>query len=137
MMRKPSSIILLASALALATTWRGTGATLSAIGAEAERRRRPLRVDVYVSAVERRLVAPGKGWLLEGLVYAPTSDVAAGGVDLAPAPLERAKQSVPPSFLELLEPTVDPTAEIVQSLLRCTQIQSVGDPLLAGRCNGG
>jgi hypothetical protein len=121
----------------LVSNWVGVPALLSAIGDSAEAHRRPVRVSVFLSARERRMVQPQRGWLLQGLVYAPTDVIAAGVTGLDLGALVRARQAVPPSFLKPLTPGTDNTAETMQDLLRCTGVQRLADPLLAAVCNGG
>jgi hypothetical protein len=120
-----------------AEVWSGLGPTLRATASAARAARRPIRVSVLLAAVDRRQIEPDSGWALEGLVYAPSAALPAGQVGLAPAVLRRARERVPTSALRALPPDVDPAYGQMQSLLRCTQVDRVADPLLVGTCNGG
>jgi hypothetical protein len=120
-----------------AAQWVGMPAMLASIGDSALARHRALRVSAFLSAAERKMVQPAHGWLLEGLVYAPTEALAAGVTGLDLGVLARASRAVPPSFLTPISGGVDNTSETMQMLLRCTGVTSLDDPLLARVCNGG
>ena len=116
--------------------WQGAEKMLGAIGSGAAKERREIRVSVFLSAGERNELLPSSGWALQGLVYAPTDRLPAKTVGLDMAALGKAHAAVPPSFLAKLADGVDGTMETMQSLLRCTTITTLADPLLAGVCNG-
>ena len=118
-----------------AKNWRGADATLAAIGAYTLDKKRPLRVSVYLSRGERNRLRPGSGWVLQGVVYAPSTEIVAGGVGLDVQALGKARGEMPPSFLQPFD-DFDGTPSLMQRLLRCTQVQTLDDPLLAGPCNG-
>lgn len=117
-------------------TWFGAPTVLRAIGDSAVARRRAIRVSAYVSAAERNSVQPRHGWLLQGLVYAPTNALKAGAVGLDLATLSDARRAVPPAFLAPLHSGVENVGETMQRLLKCTGIETLADPLLAAVCNG-
>ncbi len=116
--------------------WRGSSTALYRIGEYAASRHRPLRVSVYLSAGERKQLRPSSGWMLQGVVYAPNDAAPAGAMQLDVAAMARARAKVPPAFLAPLG-DFDGTASMMQRLLKCTAITTLGDPLLAGSCNGG
>lgn len=119
-----------------AKNWYGDVAALNAVGAYTLAKKRPLRVSVYLSKSERNQLRPGSGWLLQGVVYAPTTEIAAGTVGLDLPALARARGEMPPSFLKAFD-DFDGAPSLMQRLLRCTQVTTMNDPLLAGPCNGG
>ncbi|MEP6765977.1 MAG: DUF2723 domain-containing protein [Gemmatimonadaceae bacterium] len=123
-------------AAAFTGPWPGAEKLLRAIGSGAISERRQIRVSVFLSATERNQLLPESGWALQGLVYAPTEQLAAKEVGLDLAALGRAYAAVPPSFLAKLPDGVDSTLEMMQLLLKCTGIRTLADPLLAGACNG-
>jgi len=92
---------------------------------------------VLLDAPTRRLIDPGAGWALEGLVYAPSTDLPAGSVGLATAALRRARDRVPASALIAVPDAADPANAQMQALLRCTQVERLDDALLVATCNGG
>jgi hypothetical protein len=116
--------------------WRGTGALLRSTSLHAGLARRPIRVSVLLGARDRMLVDPSAGWMLEGLVYAPSFDLTPGAVGVAKAALLRAGAAVPPSALTPLPADADPAAGQLQGMLRCTQVRSLTDRLLVATCNG-
>ncbi|MEO7359704.1 MAG: DUF2723 domain-containing protein [Gemmatimonadaceae bacterium] len=118
-----------------AKNWRGDDATLSAIGAYTLAKKRPLRVSVYLSKRERNQLRHASGWVLQGVVYAPSDEIAAGSVGLDLQALAKARGEMPPTFLRPFD-DFDGAPSLMQRLLRCTQVQSLADPLLAGPCNG-
>jgi hypothetical protein len=120
-----------------ADSWQGLGPTLAAVGAEARRRNRDVRVSALVSERDRNAVQPTQGWLLEGLVYAPTDRIEANAVGIDEVAMKRARESIPPSILAPLSPSADPIGRIMQEFLWCTTVNSLGDSLLVGRCHGG
>lgn len=120
---------------AMVSNWYGADSALAAIGDFTDSTRRELRVGVYLSARERNRLRPASGWMLQGVVWAPSAEVAPGGIGLDVAALTRARAEVPPSFLERIN-TFDGTVPMMQQLLRCVQVSSLADPLLAGPCNG-
>ena len=120
-----------------AETWRGLGPTLGAVGAEAEERRRALRVSALLSARDRNAIYPQNGWLLEGLVYAPSDQVSAGTIGLDLNALRRSSDAVPPSTLIQVRPSADPIMRQMQEFLRCTTVNSLTDSLLVARCHRG
>jgi hypothetical protein len=122
---------------AAVSVWPGLGAVLQSVARRASEGRRPIRVSVLLAASERGLIAPGSGWALEGLVYAPNEQLEPGAVGLDATALRRARERVPPSSLRPLPPHLDPVYAQMQSLLRCTQVEQLADPLLVGTCNGG
>jgi len=122
---------------AFALEWHGQQATLAAIRAAAQTRDRSVRVSVLVDADARRAVDIDAGWLLEGLVYSPTTRIPAGATGLDLGALGRAREAVPPSSLRTLGKGTSRVTETMQELLRCTQVRELTDPLLVGRCNGG
>jgi len=117
--------------------WPGLGAVLHASARRASLASRALRVSVLLDAPTRRLIDPGAGWALEGLVYAPSTDLPAGSVGLATAALRRARDRVPASALIAVPDAADPANAQMQALLRCTQVERLDDALLVATCNGG
>ena len=115
--------------------WQGIAPLLAALGHAAIAERRAVRVSVYLSAADRAQVLPENGWALQGLVYAP-AQLAPGTVGIDLAAIAKARAAVPPSFFQPITRGVDSTLETMQSLLRCTTVQTLDDPLLAGVCNG-
>ena len=120
----------------MVSTWPGQAAALVAIADNAMRQRRAIRVSAFLLARERAMVQPSRGWVLQGLVYAPSEMVEAGTTALDLGALARAADAVPPSFLKPLRPAMDNTMQTMQGLLRCTGVRALTDPLLAGVCNG-
>ena len=116
--------------------WRGMESLLASIGVATQAEHRAIRVSAFLSAGERNQLLPESGWALQGLVYAPTNELVAKSVGLDLVALGKARAAVPPSFLQKLPQSVDSTMEMMQNLLRCTGIQTLNDPLLAGACNG-
>ena len=117
--------------------WPGLGAVLRSSAMRAGLARRPIRVSVLLSARERRLIDPEAGWMLEGLVFAPTNALRPGTVGLVPAVMIRAGELVPPSALGALPRDADAAASQLQDMLRCTQVRLLTDSLLVATCNGG
>jgi hypothetical protein len=117
-------------------TWRGLLPTLGAIGAESSRTRRSVRVSALVSKRERDAVLPGHGWLLHGLVYAPSDQVPANTTGLDLAAIRRAHERISPSSFAPLKSSADPISRIMQEFLRCTTVGALTDSLLVGRCHG-
>lgn len=122
--------------LAHAEKWAGDSGTLAAIGEYTLAKKRPLRVSVYLSKGERNRLRPASGWVLQGVVYAPSDEIAPGSVGLDLQALARARAEMPPSFLKPFA-DFDGAPSLMQRLLSCTQVKALNDPLLAGPCNGG
>ncbi len=99
-------------------------------------RGRLYRVSTLLSARDRGRIDPAVGWALEGMVYAPSSDLRAGEVGVDLAALAEWRERVPPSALAPLAPGVDGAGEQVQALLRCTHVTTAQDSLLVSGCNG-
>ncbi len=97
---------------------------------------RPLRVSALLSGETRRLINPGVGWRLEGLVYAADSAIPVGSVALDLPRLRMASERIPPYLLEPLLPGADAAALQMQSLLRCAGIRRRDDALLVSMCGG-
>lgn len=121
---------------AAVAAWLGLGSTLHSTSLRAGLGKRPIRVSVLLSASDRRLIDPTSGWVLEGLVYAPTLALQPGAVGLSLAALVKASDQLPVSSLVPLAPGADPAAAQMQALLRCTQVRALTDTLLVGTCNG-
>ncbi len=120
----------------LVDPWPGLERLLPAVASYAERAGRPLRASVLLAATDRRQVAPGAGWVLEGFVWAPSGEVPAGGIALAPDRQRAAATQVPRSALAPLRPGVDPVAAAMQALLGCATVTQLDDPRLVSVCNG-
>ena len=118
-----------------ATNWLGHAETLRAIGRNLKAQHRPLRVSTYLSKSERNHLLPASGWVLQGVVYAPSDSVLAGEVGLDAAAVSRTRNEIPPSFLLPLT-DFEGSISLMQRLLRCATVTSLNDPLLAGPCNG-
>jgi len=118
-----------------ATSWLGYSETLEAIGRSVQEQHRPLRVSTYLSKSERNRLLPASGWLLQGVVYAPSDALAAGVVGLDVAAIARTRGEIPLSFLRPLT-DFEGSISLMQRLLRCATVTSLSDPLLAGPCNG-
>ncbi|MEP6834571.1 MAG: DUF2723 domain-containing protein [Gemmatimonas sp.] len=118
------------------TGWLGYSESMAAIGQNLEAHHRPLRVSTYLSKSERNQLMPASGWVLQGVVYAPSDSVAAGAVGLDAAAIARTRAEIPPSFLAPLT-DFEGSLSLMQRLLRCAMVTSLDDPLLAGPCNGG
>lgn len=116
--------------------WRGLGETLKASAVEAQRARRAIRVSALLSADERRRIDPSVGWALEGLVYAPSTALAAGSVGLSLPALVMTADRVPLSALLPLPRDADGASVQMQALLRCSRIRSLEDSSLVATCNG-
>lgn len=119
-----------------AKNWYGDVEALNAVGAYTLAKKRPLRVSVYLSKSERNRLRPSSGWVLQGVVYAPSTDIAPGTVGLDLQALARARGEMPPSFLKPFD-DYEGAATMMQRLLSCTQVMTLDNPLLAGPCNGG
>ena len=124
------------TAAALGTTWRGQATVLRSVSTAATAARRSLRVSVLLARDERHMLDPDVGWLLQGLVYAPSAATSRLTAALDQAALAGAQAQVPPTMLRPLPPGADAAALLLQDLLRCTGIRSVVDPLLVSTCNG-
>lgn len=118
-----------------AAGWKGHAETLEAIGRSLSAHHRPLRVSTYLSKSERNHLMPKSGWVLQGVVYAPSDSVAAGVVGLDAAAIAQTAAEIPPSFLRDLA-DFEGSISLMQRLLRCASVTSLADPLLAGPCNG-
>ncbi len=121
----------------MVANWYGTGQALATVGREAYVSNRALRVSIMVSATNRTAVDESSGWLLEGMVYAPSPLVAAGEIGLNVGSMARAQNAIPMGALTPLPESADPMARGIQQYLRCTEVQGAADSLLVGRCNGG
>jgi len=115
--------------------WPGLGTLLRSTYLRAGLARRAVRVSTLLDARDRRLIEPAAGWVLEGLVYSPSFDLAGGTVGLAPATLTRAEAQIPIAAFRALPPDADPAAIQMQGLLHCTRVRSLADTLLVGTCN--
>lgn len=118
------------------SAWPGMPASLALTTQAAKRSFRPIRVSVALSAAERRAVDPTMGWALEGLLWAPTSAIAAGEIGLDMSAMRRQAEQVPPSALTPMT-GVDPVYRQMQDLLRCAGVTGLADTLLVATCNGG
>lgn len=120
----------------VAARWPGSAAALQSVLARARANGRALRVSALLGRSDRVALDPSSGWAFEGLVYAPSADVAAGEVGLDMPTMRRRADEVPRSALAPLPSASDQAAETAQILLRCTQIVSPTDPLLVSGCGG-
>ncbi len=120
----------------LVSSWRGMGPVLGSVMTMARAKGRAVRVSALLTKAERLPLDSGAGWVLEGLVYRPSPDVAPGSTGLDLVALRRAAAEVPRSALTALPPASDPAAETAQQLLRCTQVTTLADSLLVSGCNG-
>lgn len=118
------------------TGWPGLEPVLKSIAAAAGANGRRYRVSTLLAARDRRRIDPAMGWALEGMVYAPSSDLTAGEVGIDRAALAEWRERVPPSALAPLPRGVDGAGEQVQALLRCTRVTTPHDRLLVSGCNG-
>ncbi|MGV3709923.1 MAG: DUF2723 domain-containing protein [Gemmatimonas sp.] len=118
-----------------ATVWHGRAVMMATIGRNATAKNKALRVSTYLSRVERNQLLPGSGWLLQGVVYAPSDQQPAGTVGLDTAMMARVRAEIPPAFLDTLS-DFEGSVSLMQRLLRCPGVTSLADPLLAGPCNG-
>ncbi|MCC6241565.1 MAG: DUF2723 domain-containing protein [Gemmatimonadaceae bacterium] len=117
-------------------SWPGMNQVLAQTAGAARRSFRPIRVSVALTSAERIALDPSTGWVLEGLVWAPNSTVAAGASGLDLAAMRRQAEQVPPSaFLPIVG--ADPVYGQMQALLRCALVTGLADTLLVGTCNGG
>ncbi len=116
--------------------WSGLEAVLRSSAIQATLRGRPIRASAMLSASDRRGIEPTLGWVLQGLVYAPSNAVPAGTVGLDLPALTAAQNRVPPAVLMSLPRGTDPGAISMQDLLRCTAIRVLTDTLLVKTCNG-
>ncbi len=113
-----------------------SGAFGAAVVRRAVRNGRAVRVSALLSGADRRALDANAGWVLEGLVYAPSADVPIGSVGLDLSRLRQARDRVPPGLLAPLAPGTDPAGEQLQSLLRCATVVRLDDPLLVSSCGG-
>jgi len=120
-----------------ASEWHGQSRTLTAVGDETKLSEREIRVSALVSSSDRKAVYPGAGWLLKGLVFAPSLAVEPGVTALDLVALKEAREQVPSSSLMPLRQAADRIAVQMQSFLRCTEVAALADSLLVARCNGG
>lgn len=116
--------------------WPGQGAALRSIMIRSEGARRAVRVSTLLSRSDRLLLDPARGWVLQGLVYAPDRVLGAGRTGLDLPALLRSRASVPIGALQPLPPGADPAAQTAQELLRCTQVSTPADSLLVSGCGG-
>ncbi|MBL0940667.1 MAG: DUF2723 domain-containing protein [Gemmatimonadaceae bacterium] len=116
--------------------WTGLPDLLQSVMRHSEDARRSVRVSTLLTATDRKKAAPGSGWLLEGLVYAPSTAVSPGQVGLDRTVLGRRQAEMPRSALTPLPPGSDPAAHMTQELLRCLQVTELTDTLLVSGCNG-
>lgn len=119
---------------AMVHTWPGLAPALQMVHHRAEGRRRAVRVSTMLSARDRERVAPLKGWQWEGLVWAPSDELAAGAVATDLTRLRRAAEQMPRSVLAPLPPGSDAAARAVQRLLRCLAEPPAN--LLVSDCSG-
>jgi hypothetical protein len=93
-------------------------------------------VSVLLAAHDREQIAPIRGWALEGLVYAPTSELPARAVGLALASMIRSHERIPfRRWLRSIPGPIQPP----NKCSRCCAAQASGqltDTLLVGTCNG-
>ncbi len=122
--------------IANAASWSGLDAALASVAARARALQRPLRVSALVDRAQRVALDSTMGWALQGLVYQPSLLVPRGTVALDQFALARARELVPPTSLAALPDGADGAIEQIQSLLRCSHILSLADPLLVSACNG-
>lgn len=120
----------------LVASWRGLGPVLESVMTRARAKGRAVRVSALLTKADRLPLDSGAGWVLEGLVYRPSPDVAPGSTGLDLVALRRAAAEVPRSALAALPPASDNAAETAQQLLRCTQVTTLADSLLVSGCNG-
>jgi len=116
--------------------WPGLDAVVRTIVSNATAKTRPFRVSVLLEARDRNRLDPSSGWLLQGLVYTPSTVPARGTVGLDRAALATWRERVPRSALRALPAGIDGAGEQIQRLLRCTRVVDAADPLLVSVCNG-
>ena len=116
--------------------WPGLPVALRSVMAHAERRQRPVRVSTLLERRERLPLDPTRGWALEGLVYAPSEQLAPGATGLDIAAMQRSRDATPRSALAPLPAGADGAQETTQALLRCNTIERLTDSLLVSGCNG-
>ncbi len=116
-------------------SWVGLEGTLRSVMIHATDDGRDVRVSTLVPRADRERVDRTHGWALQGLVYAPSASTPAGEIVLDAPALARAREQVPLSVLAPIPVGADPAVAQIQALLRCTQVQRIGDPLLVSSCN--
>ncbi|MFN9204514.1 MAG: protein O-mannosyl-transferase family [Gemmatimonas sp.] len=120
----------------LVPSWLGLGRAVRSVMAEAEADGRAVRVSASLPRADRLQLDAGAGWALEGLVFSPSRELPAGSTGLDRAARRRNAGQVPPSAFTALPRASDPAAETAQTLLRCTRVTTLADPLLVSGCNG-
>ncbi len=116
--------------------WRGAPAVLRALMERAGANRRAVRVSTLLARVDREQLDPGAGWVLEGLVYAPSAALAARTVGLDIGAMQRTADMMPSGVLAPLPAGSDDALAQLQRLLRCAQRSGLTDSLLVSRCRG-
>ncbi|WP_337170912.1 DUF2723 domain-containing protein [Gemmatimonas aurantiaca] len=116
--------------------WPGLSVALRSVMAHAERGQRPVRVSTLLERHERLRLDPTRGWALEGLVYAPSEQLAPGATGLDLAAMQRSRDATPRSALAPLPAGADAAQQTTQELLRCNTIERLTDSLLVSGCNG-
>ena len=115
--------------------WPGLEATLRSIMIHATEDGRDVRVSTLLAGPDRDRIERTQGWALQGLVYAPSASTARGAITLDTPALARAREQVPRAVLAPIPAGADPAVAQMQSLLRCTQVVRIDDPLLVSSCN--
>lgn len=112
----------------------------AAVADEAARRRRPLRVTLWVDVGHRREVAPGVGWRWEGLVLAPDASVPAGMAAPDPRALRATTDRLPRAAWAPLPAAADPVARAWRAHWACVrrgaEASAGGGGLLVAPCGG-
>ncbi len=116
-------------------SWPGLEATLRSVMIHATEDGRDVRVSTLLARPDRDRIDRTQGWALQGLVYAPSASTARGAITLDAPALARAREQVPRSVLAPIPAGADPAVAQMQSLLRCTQVRRIDDPLLVSSCN--
>lgn len=118
------------------TSWPGLNAVLASVLRNAASKGRPYRVSTLLDLRGRNAIDPAAGWVLEGMVYAPSQSVARGTVALDRAALATWRERVPPSALAPIPESIDGAPQQIQELLQCTRLTEASDPLLVSVCHG-
>jgi len=118
-----------------ARSWPGLEATLRSVMIYATDDGRDVRVSTLLARADRQRIDRTQGWALQGLVYAPSAGTAPGAITLDAPALARAREQVPRAVLAPIPAGADPAVAQMQSLLRCTQVVRIDDPLLVSSCN--
>jgi hypothetical protein len=119
--------------------WMGLDATLRSVRTKALESGREIRVSTLLARGDRQRIDRSQAWALQGLVYTPTpgfdEGIVPGAITLDIGALARARAQLPQSALAPLPAGADPAVVQLQTLLRCTQVLRLDDPLLVSSCN--